>query len=195
VTLAPRLIVIGASAGGVNAIQTLLKGLPSKYSIPIIIVQHLPPTARQNLSQIYSGPSGCTLVEVEDKMPVEPWTVYFSTPNYHVEVADDLTISLSQDDLVQHARPSIDVLFHSAARVLGLRSMGILLTGASQDGADGLKKIADAGGLTIVQSPEDADHDTMPSAALAIMTPTKVLSLEGIAEYLSGFARQDEVRT
>lgn len=175
-----RLIVIGASAGGVTAIQRILEALPPDLTLPIVVVQHLPPDAQLEIGLVF-GRRGRNVLEARDKMPIESGTVYFAPPAYHLLIERDFTLSLSQDEPVHFARPSIDVTFESAAYGLGKQVCGVLLTGANADGASGLAGIADAGGVTMVQSLDDAECGTMPGAALQLFRPYFVGTLTAIA--------------
>lgn len=177
-------ILVGTSAGGVTAIQVLLQSLPTNFRLPIIFVQHLPTDSNIDPALIYSRYYNGEILEALDKMPAETRHIYFAPPNYHLSLEKDLTFSLSQDDPVHFARPSIDVLFESAAINIGPRACGVLLTGANDDGASGLKAIASCGGSTFVQDPAQAEAPTMPKAALQVMKPDFVGSLPAIAEAL-----------
>lgn len=177
-------VVIGASAGGVGALQSIVRTLRGDFPWPILIVQHLPPEARVNVNMIFGQFAPGRLFEVEDKMPIRPGNYYFATPDYHLLLERDLTLSLSQDEAVNFSRPSIDVLFESAARALGPAVMGVLMTGANDDGARGLRDIHDLGGVTIVQNPQTAEVSHMPAAALRLFTPTYVADLEDIPQQL-----------
>ncbi len=191
---APQYVAIGTSAGGVKALQTLLSELRSGFATPIGIVQHMPPTSRFDVSQIYRGPQGTKLFEVEDKSSIEEGGIAFSTPDYHLLVEDQTTYSLSQDEPVHHSRPSIDLFFTSVADVFGPSAIGVLLTGASQDGAAGLRRIAERGGFTIVQDPKEAEHKIMPEAALALLKPHRLLTLAGIGEQLNMICTRSPLR-
>jgi two-component system, chemotaxis family, protein-glutamate methylesterase/glutaminase len=173
---------IGTSAGGIDALQMLFSRLPDTFSIPLVIVQHMPPNARTNPALVFGLKSKLTMIEAHDKTEIQPRHIYFSSPGYHLLVEKDGTLSLSQDDPVHFSRPSIDVLFESVALNYGHRACGILLTGANADGAEGLKAIQQAGGLTMVQDPEDSIYSTMPKAALALLKPDFVGSINDIAK-------------
>lgn len=179
-----KLIAIGASAGGIFAVQRLLGSLSRALELPIVVVQHLPRSLELNLPLVY-GASGRKLFEAIDKTPLEPWGVYFAPPGYHLLVERDLTLSLSQDEPVHHACPSIDVTFESIAANFGAAACGVLLTGANSDGAQGLKEIAREGGATFVQDPSEAEARVMPAAALERFTPDFVGTLDEIAGRLS----------
>ena len=175
-------VVIGASAGGVTAILKLMDLLPKKYPLPIIVAQHLPRDSQALFSNVFGHKREGHAIEAVDKIPLEANTIYFAPADYHLLVETDLTLSLSQDDPVNYSRPSIDVLFESAAVALGSKVCGILLTGGNDDGAKGLLAIQSMGGMTFVQDPEDAEFSTMPKSALKLLQPNFVGSLESIAE-------------
>jgi two-component system, chemotaxis family, protein-glutamate methylesterase/glutaminase len=179
------IIAMGASAGGVTAIRKILAQLDLNFRTPIAIVQHMTSTARININLVYHPGESRKLAEVEDKMKIEPSFIYMSTPNYHMTVEKEGYFSLSQDEPVRFARPSIDVFFDSVAQAYGPLALGILLTGASSDGAEGLANISRSGGGTIVQDPKDAEYDTMPTAALEIFQPDMVLSVSEIPFHLN----------
>ncbi len=174
-------VAIGASAGGIHALSVLLPALPAGAGVAVFVVLHLPRDRPSLLADIFSGKCRFDVREAQDKEPVIPGTVYFAPANYHLLVDHGPRLALSVDDLVHHSRPSIDVLFESAAEVYGSRLMGIILTGANEDGARGLAAIHDAGGFTIVQSPESAQAPQMVLAALNLHQPDRVLSLDEIA--------------
>lgn len=182
----PEIIAIGASAGGVSAVQNLLRGFGPVVRAPIVVVQHLARSPRTDLSMVYVAGDARQVVEVEDKMSIQPMHVYMASPDYHLLVEKDRTFALTQDEPMHFSRPSIDVFFRSVAEVYGEGAVGILLTGANRDGADGLCRIRDAGGLTIVQSPETAEVSVMPRAALDLCEHDEVLPLEKISSLVSG---------
>lgn len=177
-------VVIGASAGGLAALSVLVSGLPSGYRMPLLMVQHVPPTGPTQLVEIFQRKTDLKVREAGDKEPVRGGTLYFAAPGYHLLVESDLSLALSQDDAMHFSRPSIDVLFESAADVWGERVAGILLTGANEDGAAGLQAIGQAGGVTIVQDPDDAEVATMPRAALQRFAPDYLLPLRDIHRLL-----------
>jgi two-component system chemotaxis response regulator CheB len=178
-------IIIGVSAGGVEALNELFPQLPKNFPLPILVVLHLNPTGAFIPNAFYPPP-GMTLREAEEKEAILPGVVYFAPPNYHLLVEDDETFSLSVEAPVCYARPSIDVTFMSAAEVYRKRLIGIVLTGANEDGANGLKRIKDLGGLTIAQDPKEAKTPTMPEAAIKIAAPHHVFNLKEIALFLTG---------
>jgi two-component system chemotaxis response regulator CheB len=177
-------VVIGASAGGVEALSALLPALPPDSSAAVFIVLHIPRDKPSLLVQIFTNKCALPVREAEDKEPVVPGTVYFAPSNYHLLVDQGPQTALSADDPVHHSRPSIDVLFESAADVYENRLMGIILTGANEDGAQGLAAIHDRGGLTVVQQPETAHSPQMAVSALKSGPVDLVLPLERIVELL-----------
>ncbi|WLH33166.1 chemotaxis protein CheB [Pseudomonas sp. FP2196] len=182
----PRIeaIVVGASAGGVEALLTLLGPLRKGFALPIIIVLHLPEERRSQLAEVFARRLALPVEEATDKQDIEAGTVYFATPGYHLSVELDRSLSLSLEDRIHHSRPSIDYLFESAADVYGPKLAAVLLTGANHDGARGLAQVKRHGGLTIVQDPDDAQVATMPLAALKTQQPDHVLPIHGIGRLL-----------
>jgi two-component system chemotaxis response regulator CheB len=179
-----RAIVIGASAGAVDALSSLLPALPGDYPLPVMVVVHLPPDKNSLLPDLFRDKCRVQVREAEDKEPITAGTVYFAPPDYHLLVELDERLSLSSDEPVAYSRPSIDVLFESAADAFGPGLIGIILSGANQDGARGLCAIYEAGGTALVQDPELAHAREMPRAALAACPDARTMSLEEIAEYL-----------
>jgi two-component system, chemotaxis family, protein-glutamate methylesterase/glutaminase len=177
-------IVIGASAGALEALSAILPTLPEAYRLPIMVVVHLPPGKRSIMAELFQLKCRIKVHEAEDKEPLCAGTAYFAPPDYHVLVETERSLSLSTEEPVLFSRPSIDVLFESAADVYGPALIGIVLTGANEDGAKGLKAIFDLGGTTIVQSPAGAFATAMPEAAIAACPGARILSLEEIAIYL-----------
>jgi two-component system chemotaxis response regulator CheB len=178
-------VVIGASAGGVQALSVLLPALPAHALAAILIVLHLPRDRPSLLADVFAQKCSLDVLEAQDKEPIVPGTVYFAPANYHLLVDQGPQLALSVDDLVHHSRPSIDVLFESAAEVYGNRLLGIILTGANEDGAQGLASVHDSGGVTVVQEPATAHAPQMILSALKLRPPDHVLSLDGIAAMLS----------
>jgi len=177
-------VAIGTSAGGLAALGVLVSGLAADGRLPLLVVQHVPPHAPTQLVEIFQRKTALRVKEAEDKEPVTAGTLYFASPGYHLLVEQDCTFSLSQDDAVHFSRPSIDVLFESAADAWGPRLAAILLTGANEDGARGLEAVQRAGGLTVVQEPREAQVASMPLAALQLMTPDYILPLRDIHQLL-----------
>lgn len=178
-------IVIGASAGGVEALSVVLPALPARLRAAVFVVLHLPRERPSLLVDIFAAKCRVPVVEAGDKEPVVPGTVTFAPPDYHLLV-DGSLLSLSADELVNFSRPSIDVLFESAVDVYAARLMGIILTGGNDDGAAGLDAIRRAGGITVVQQPETAQTSLMPESALQRGAADFVLTIDGIAALLRG---------
>jgi len=177
-------IVIGASAGGVEALNQILPALQPDLAASVFIVLHLPRGRPSLLVEIFASGCALPLREAEDKEAVQPGTVYFAPPDYHLLLEAGPRLALSVDEPVHHARPSVDVLFESAADVFGARLLGIILSGANEDGADGLASIRRAGGVTVVQDPALAQESRMILSALSRGPVDFVLCLDRIAELL-----------
>jgi two-component system, chemotaxis family, protein-glutamate methylesterase/glutaminase len=177
-------VVIGTSAGGVEALSVLLPALPAALRAPVFVVLHLPRERPSLLVQIFSRRCARPVREAEDKEPVEEGTVYFAAPDYHLLIEEGPRLALSIDEPVHFSRPSIDVLFESAADLFGRRLLGIILTGASEDGARGLEAVHRAGGVTVVQQPETAQVPLMTEAAIRRSPVDLILPLEEIAALL-----------
>jgi two-component system, chemotaxis family, protein-glutamate methylesterase/glutaminase len=177
-------VVIGASAGGIQALSVVLPALPAGLRAPVFIVLHLPRDKPSVLADIFGRKCALPVREAEDKESVAAGTVYFAPTNYHMLLDQGPQISLSADDPVHHSRPSVDVLFESAVEVYKERLLGIILSGANEDGALGLAAIHDAGGITIVQQPDTATAPNMALAALKLRPADLVLPLEKIANLL-----------
>ena len=177
-------IVIGASAGGIEALSVLLPALPATLRPSLFIVLHLPRERPSLLAEIFRTRCAVPVREAEDKEPAEPGTVYFAPPDYHMLVEKTRQIALSTDEPVHYSRPSIDVLFESAADAYGERLLGIILSGGNQDGAAGLQAIHRAGGVTVVQEPDNAQVPVMIVSALQRERADFVLCLDDIAALL-----------
>jgi len=177
-------VVIGASAGGVEALGTLLPMLPSGYRLPVLCILHLPADRESRLAELFGERLPLPVREAADKQAIEPGTVYFAGAGYHLSVERDFTFSLSCEPPVHFARPAIDVLMESSADAYGPGLVGILLTGANQDGAAGMAAIHAGGGLTVVQDPEDAQVATMPQSAIDRFSPHLILPLARIGALL-----------
>ncbi|MGE4405027.1 chemotaxis protein CheB [Pseudomonas sp.] len=177
-------VVIGTSAGGLEALGVVLHGLPAGFRLPLLVVQHVSAQGPTHLAEIFQRKTAMQVKEVDDKEAVCGGTVYFAAPGYHLLVESDHSLSLSQDDAVNFSRPSIDVLFESAADAWGPNLAGVLLTGANEDGAAGLEAIHRGGGLTVVQDPAEAAVPTMPRAALQRFAPEHILPLRDIHRLL-----------
>lgn len=177
------IIALGASWGGLHALSIILAALP-KDMPPIVIAQHRSAQPRtDNLAQLLAAKSVLSVCEVVDKYPLEDGCVYLAPPDYHLLVEEG-HCGISVEEPVRFSRPSIDVLFESAADSYGKGSCGVILTGSNSDGADGLKAIFARGGACLVQDPAQAESPKMPLAALAAVPSAQVLALPNIAPYL-----------
>jgi two-component system chemotaxis response regulator CheB len=176
-------IVIGASAGAVAALTEILPKLPKDFSAAIMIVVHLPPDKKSVLAELFQEKCQLRVKEAEDKENIKAGTVYFAPPDYHLLVEPDGRLSLSTEEPELFSRPSIDVLFETAADAYGAALTGIILTGANTDGAAGLKAIVQAGGKAIVQRPELAYAAAMPQAALNLCPDAEMMTLQEIAAF------------
>ncbi len=179
--------VVGASWGGLAALSKLVKGLPKEFPIPMAVVQHRSKHADDLLASLLQDLTPLRVVDVEDKEPFEPGTVYVAPANYHLLV-DKGHFTLTTDPLVRFSRPSIDVTFISAGDAYPNATVGVILTGANDDGSRGLKHIVDRGGMGIVQDPETAESKTMPAAAARAVPQAEVLPLDAIAPRLVSIA-------
>ena len=177
-------IVIGASAGALEALSVILPSLPANYGLPLLVVVHLPPDKTSILAELLQAKCAIRVREAEDKEPISAGTAYFAPPDYHLLVETDKSLSLSNEEPVLWSRPSVDVLFESAADAYGPGLIAIVLTGANQDGSKGLKAVVEAGGTPIVQSPVGTYASAMPAAAIAECPGARVMSLQEIAIYL-----------
>ena len=183
-------VVIGTSAGGVDALSALLPALPADAQAAVFVVIHLPRERPSLLADLFGAKCAAPVREAQDKEPVEPGTVYFAPPDYHLLVDVGPQLSLSADELVNFSRPSVDVLFESAADVYGSHLLGVVLTGASHDGAAGLAAVQRAGGRAVVQRPDTAQVPLMAEAALQRTPSAAVLSLAEIADLLAALPRR-----
>lgn len=175
-----KVVVIGVSAGGLEALSYLLPKLPKRFPCPIVVVQHLYPQSGTFLSESLNEKCELQVKEAEEKEPIRQGHIYIAPPDYHLLIERDKTFSLSIDERVNYSRPSIDVLFESAAYALGEKVICIVLTGANADGANGMKLIKKRGGVTIVQDPATAEQSAMPNAAIATGAADFILPLEAI---------------
>lgn len=181
----PQVVVIGCSAGGIHALATILSLLSDNLQTPIVVAQHMFPQSLSRFQTIFANNTKKRIFDCEDKTPLCSGSIYFAPPNYHLLFEDKQTLGLSVDEAVNFARPSIDVLFESAAKVFNQNVIGMLLTGASSDGARGLKMIHRKGGHTFVQDPDSAEHGVMPASAIKLFHPSFVGSLEKLAQKLN----------
>ncbi|HEX8141225.1 MAG TPA: chemotaxis protein CheB [Pyrinomonadaceae bacterium] len=182
--MAFEIVVIGASYGGLSALQALLPELAPDFPLPVVIVQHRKKDGDDGLCEFLRKRSRLPLVEPNDKEKVEPGYIYLAPRDYHLLIEKSI-FALSTESPVAFARPSIDVLFESAAEVYHERAVGVILTGANRDGAQGLAKIKSFGGLTLVQEPQSAESPTMPEAAISTTPVDRILPLPEIAPFLN----------
>jgi two-component system, chemotaxis family, protein-glutamate methylesterase/glutaminase len=185
-------ICIGASWGGLNAVGQVLSDLPAAVDVPIVLAQHRSVDAQDGaLAELLSGQSGRRVLDAEDKMRLEPGHVYIAPPDYHLLVERG-SLALNVDERIQFARPSIDVLFESAADAYGSRVIGIILTGANEDGAQGLRHIKESGGVALIQDPAGATRRAMPDAAIATTVADAILPLDAIGKFVYGLCVEPE---
>ena len=181
-------MVIGVSAGGLAALGKILPELSEDFPLAVLIVQHMRRDADGFLWRHLDTLSRLTVKEAEDKEAIQPKTVYIAPPDYHLLVEPDRTLSLSADERVNFSRPSIDVLFETAAEVYQQRLIGVILTGANNDGTHGLQTIKSYGGLAVVQSPESAESDAMPRSAIAEVAVDHIVPLDRMGQFLNDLA-------
>lgn len=182
-------VVIGGSAGAFSALRALLPAFPPTLRVPVMIVLHVPSDRPSAVADVFRQLGSGRVKEAEDKEATEPGAIYFAPAGYHLLVESRCSLALAVDDPVFFSRPSIDVLFESAADAYGRGLLGVLLSGANQDGAAGLRKISTCGGATVIQDPSTAEHATMPSAALKAARPTAILSIDEIAALFATLGR------
>ena len=175
-----KLLVLGVSSGGLEALKLLVRGLPADFPLPILAVQHLSPEAGDGLARLLDQHGQLAVKEADLGERPRPGTLYLAPANYHLQVEPDGCLSLATDAPVHFARPSVDVLFETAARAHGPALAGIILTGAGCDGSRGLRAIQEHGGLTIIQEPGDALCDGMPLSALGSVQPDHRVILEDL---------------
>jgi two-component system chemotaxis response regulator CheB len=183
-------IVVGVSSGGMNAMKVMFSLLPKDFNTPIIIVQHIGAHSDSRWIIILNDKSNLPIKEADEKEKIEDGNVYIAPPNYHLLIEKERTFSLTVDERVNYSRPSIDVLFESAADAYADKLIGIILTGSNNDGTNGIKRVIECGGLAIIQNPETAESAYMPKSAIAAVKPDYVLSLEAIAELLIKLDKQ-----
>lgn len=182
--LAYDVLAIGASWGGVDMLMRLVAQLPASWRLPVVIVQHQHPNSGNALERILSRVAKLPVHDVEDKDVMQQGHVYLAPANYHLLVEDDGSFGLSLEAPVKYCRPALDVTFASLARVFQHRCIGLVLTGANDDGAEGTRIIKAAGGHTLAQSPDSAEARSMPEAAIATGAVDKVLEPDEIVPYL-----------
>ena len=180
-------IVIGVSSGGMNALRYLFSALPSDFGMAIIVVQHVSARSDSLWIKLLNDVSNLNIKEADEKEKIEAGNVYIAPSNYHLLIEKNKTFSLTIDERVNFARPSIDVLFESAAEAYQSKLIGVVLTGSNNDGTNGIKRVKECGGLAVIQDPETAESSYMPASAMAAIQPDYILRLENIAELLIKF--------
>lgn len=189
-----KLVVIGTSTGGLAALQTLLPGLTEEFPWTVVVVQHRSKESSSGLCGFLQKSSRLQVSEPEDKELFEPGRIYIAPRDYHLLIEKG-AFALSTDAPVSYARPSIDVLFESAADAYGEHVIGVILTGANGDGARGLAKIKAAGGIAVVQDPATAQAPEMPQTAIDAVETDRILPLSEVSIYLNSLSRaQSKIR-
>ena len=181
--VAYQVIVMGCSWGGLTALRTIVTALPAAFDIPTVIIQHRHRDSDAMLARFLQGHTALRVCEVEDKQPIESGRIFIAPANYHLLVEEG-HFSLSLEAPVRYSRPSIDVAFTSAADAYGHHAVGVVLTGSNDDGAEGLRRIADAGGMTVIQDPSTAESPVMPLAAVHAVPTARVFAVDRIAAFL-----------
>ncbi len=176
-----KAIVIGTSYGGLEALKIILPQFSEKFPVPVIVVLHIGDHRNENFLNYMNSLCPLRVKEADGNEEIVSGNVYFAPPNYHLLIESDFTFSLTTDEKHNFSRPSIDILFESAAWAYGKSLIGVVLTGANSDGAAGLKIISDYGGMTIVEDPRSALSDAMPLAALKMVPQAVRLKLEDVA--------------
>ena len=186
------LIAIGCSLGGMQALLTILKSLSPEFCVPLAIVQHRHKASNENLPSYFRRATHLNVVDVEDKQWIKPGTIYLAPADYHLLVEKG-SFSLSVDAAVGFSRPSIDVMFESAADAYRDRLVGVVLTGANADGARGAKQIKRRGGMVIAQDPATAEAPAMPEATIEAVRVDRILPLDRIGPFLVELCRSSAV--
>lgn len=178
-------VVIGASSGGLDVIRPLLESLPIDFCLSVLVVLHIDPNSSLTLASLLDSRSAIAVKEADEKEVITSGQVYLSPANYHLLVEREKTLTLTVDERVNYARPAIDVLFETAADAFGDALIGIVLTGANSDGALGLRRIGELGGLKVVQDPDTAAAAAMPRAAIKVASPDFILAPNEIQRFLA----------
>jgi two-component system chemotaxis response regulator CheB len=186
-------VVVGTSWGGLAALRTLVAGLPADFGMAVTLVSHRHKDGDELLRTLLQESTSLPVVEVEDKMPLEPGRVFVAPADYHTLIEPG-HFALSTEAPVRHSRPSIDVTFQSAADSYGHRAVGVVLTGANADGSEGLRRISDRGGMVIVQTPDTAERSEMPEAAVTAVPRAKVMPLDALVAFLGQLPAGDPLR-
>ncbi len=185
-------VVIGVSAGGLQALETILPLLPANYALSVLIVQHRWKESSGFLYNYFDDLCALKVLEAEEKRVVAAGNIYFAPPGYHLQLEMDKSMSLSVDPPVNYSRPSVDVLFETAAEAYGDKLVGVILTGANTDGTRGLARIQELGGTTIIQDPASSEAVQMPEAAIAAIGGDYILPLDEIGKLLATFNGKSE---
>lgn len=183
-----KLVVIGVSAGGIDALKILLPQFKTPSKVSVALVLHLPPTGPNLLPELFRDQCEFKVKEAESGEEILAEHIYIAPPNYHLSVELSETLSLSNEEPVNYSRPAIDILFESAAHAYKDKVLGIILTGANHDGAEGLNLISQMGGMSLIQDPKTAEYPIMPESALKLVSkPSFIGDLSAISEIISGF--------
>src|SRR5215470_19306351 len=185
-------VALGASAGGLNALSQVLKGLPRTFPSSIVVVQHVSPGHKSWIANLLGRSTQLTVKQAEHGEIMLPATVYIAPPDEHLLVGPG-KVQLAHSQLVHFSRPSIDLLFESVAGTYGSRSIGVILSGSGKDGSVGIRAIKEAGGTTMAQDPSSSEFKTMPQAAIATGCVDFVVSIAGIANVLKNLCEGKQV--
>jgi two-component system, chemotaxis family, protein-glutamate methylesterase/glutaminase len=192
--MAAGIVVVGASWGGLQALTTLVSGFPANFALPIVLVQHRSRDSTSALAELLQDASKLRVCEVEDKAPVVEGHIHIAPPDYHLLIESG-SFALSTEAPYRYSRPSIDITFESAVLAYDANTIGVVLTGANQDGSDGLRRIVARKGTAIIQDPDTAESPTMPRAALAAVPTATVLPIGEIAPYLVRLVAKRQAQT
>lgn len=191
--MTPRLVAFGTSLGGLKALTAVLGTLPAGFSVPVVVAQHRGANSGETLADLLQEHTRLPVQDAEDKMTLEPGSIYLAPADYHLMIESPGSLALSTDAPVRSARPSIDVLFETAAEAYGAGLVAVLLTGASADGAGGVAAVKARGGCVIVQDPGTAEASTMPLAGIAAARVDYILPLEQIGRYVASLVEGTRV--
>lgn len=184
------MVVIGGSAGSLDVVLSIVSQLPRDTKATIVVVVHRKNAPESPLASLLEARTSLPVKEVEDKEPILPGTIYLAPPDYHLLVEDRDSFSLDCSEKIHYSRPSIDITFESAVEQFGPKLVGVLLSGANADGAEGLKRIKEAGGFTVAQDPQTAEIDYMPRAAIDRGAACAVVPAKELGTYLKALLEQ-----
>jgi len=184
-----KMLAIGGSAGSLDVILKIVAALPFISHLATVIIVHRKNDGESILTDLLSSRTKLAVKEIEDKETITGGTIYLAPADYHVLIEDEKMFSLDASEKIHHSRPSIDVSFESVAEVFGILAIGVLLSGANADGAEGLSSIKEANGFTIVQDPASAEVGYMPQQALEQMTPDKILKGDAIGNFIKALVQ------